>query len=68
MHKIKQYIDYDVDMNVRIHDILSELRFDKNKDIQEAVEHLDLALLQQRKKTKDEEKSIQRQEVEKNEL
>lgn len=45
LYKIKAFIDYDVDMNVRIHDILSDLRFDKNKDIVEATEQLDVALL-----------------------
>lgn len=43
---IKPYLDYDMNLNVDLMDILNELRQDRNRDVVEAVDQLDFNLLQ----------------------
>ena len=49
---IKPYFDNDVDLSLELMDILNNLNNDPDRDVQEAVEHTDYELLQQRKKNK----------------
>ena len=49
---IKPYFDSDVDLSLELMDILNNLNNDPDRDVQEAVEHTDYELLQQRKKNK----------------
>ena len=49
---IKPYFDQDVDLSLELMDILNNLNNDQDRDVQEAVEHTDYELLQQRKKNK----------------
>ena len=49
---IKPYFDQDVDLSLELMDILNNLNNDPDRDVQEAVEHTDYELLQQRKKNK----------------
>lgn len=49
---IKPYFDSDVDLSLELMDILNNLNNDMDRDVQEAVEHTDYELLQQRKKNK----------------
>ena len=55
---IKPYLDYDVNLNLEIMDILNKLKMDNDRDVVEAVEHCDFKLLQQRKRTREEEKNM----------
>ncbi|CDW84144.1 serine threonine-protein phosphatase 4 regulatory subunit 4 [Stylonychia lemnae] len=61
---IKPYLDYDINLNLELMDILNRLKQDHDRDVVEAVEQCDFKLLQQRKKTKDEEKLMIQQDQE----
>lgn len=65
---IKPYLDHEMNLNVQIMDIMNELRQDKDRDVIEAIEHCEFKLLQQRKKTKEEEKMLLEKDQEKIEL
>lgn len=43
---IKPYLDYDVNLNLEIMDILNRLKMDNDRDVVEAVEQCDYKLLQ----------------------
>lgn len=42
---IKPHLDYDVNLNLEIMDILNRLKMDNDRDVVEAVEHTDFKLL-----------------------
>eukprot|EP00347_Sterkiella_histriomuscorum_P008191 403346032 len=62
---IKPYLDYDVNINLELMDILNRLKMDSDRDVVEAVEQCDFKLLQQRKRSREEEKSLNQQNLEK---
>lgn len=66
--EIKPYFDYDITLNLELMDILNSLKVDSDRDVIEAVEQCDYKLLQQKKKTKEEEKLMNKQDKEKEEL
>jgi hypothetical protein len=55
---MKPYLEYDLDLNLEIMEIVNNLKADKDRDVVEAVEQSDHTLLQQRKRTKEEEKKL----------
>lgn len=55
---MKPYLDYDVSLNLELMDILNTLKNDSDRDVIEAVEHCDYKLLNQKKKSKEEEKQM----------
>ena len=54
--QMKPYLDYDVSLNLELMDVLNYLKQDSDRDVVEAVEATDFKLLQQRKKSREEEK------------
>lgn len=62
---MKPFLDYDVNLNLELMDILNTLKNDLDRDVIEAVEQCDYKLLQQRKKTKEEEKLMNQSDIEK---
>jgi hypothetical protein len=52
MLSIKPYFDKDQELSLELMDILNHLANDGDRDVQEAVEHTDFELLQNRKKNK----------------
>jgi hypothetical protein len=68
MVHMKPHLDYDINLNLELMDILNQLKADSDRDVVESVEQCDFKLLQQRKKSKEEEKMMSIQDIEKKEL
>jgi hypothetical protein len=53
---MKPFFDYDMSLNLELMDIINTLKQDSDRDVIESVEQCDYKLLQQKKRSKEEEK------------
>ena len=54
----KPYLDYDIDLNLELMDVINLLKSDPDKEVADVAEQTDYTLLHQKKKNKEEEKSL----------
>lgn len=58
MVTIKPFLDYEIDMNLELMEIINRLKADNDRDVSDAAEHSDYLMLHSKKRTKEEEKAM----------
>lgn len=58
MVTIKPFLDYEIDMNLELMEIINRLKADNDRDVSDAAEHSDYLMLHSKKRTKEEEKAL----------